>query len=212
MIVDIHTHHLVNKDEIAIRNLSIKEAETVFLSEKTGLFSVGFHPWFLNGCTEDSFAKLEELATDKRIVMIGECGLDKNSNFPIDMQIDIFKKQIELSEFVRKPLIIHCVSYFNELIEIKETKKVQQLWIIHGFRGKPELAHQLIKVGCSLSFGEHFNAESVSYTPINKLYIETDESNLPVSEIYKQIAGIKMCDPEELNAGKLLIEPILLKI
>ena len=184
----------------------------IFASDDAGLFSAGFHPWYLNEFSNENFSKLYKWANDKRFLTIGECGLDKNSSYSLEMQIDIFKKQIELSEFVQKPLIIHCVGCFNELFEIKKTLQPQQLWIIHGFRGKSELAKQAILSGCSLSFGEHYNVESVSYTPINKFFIETDESSLPILEIYKQISNIKSVGVEDLNAGNLLIESINSKI
>ncbi len=212
MIVDIHTHHSTAKEITAIRNLTFREAEIVFASNESGIFSVGFHPWYIGEYTDDSFALLEKWTKDPRFVAIGECGLDKNSKYSVEYQLDVFKKQIELSEKTEKPLIIHCVGCFNELFDLKKTLKLHQTWIIHGFRGKPELARQALKNGCTLSFGELFNAESVSYTPINKLYIETDESNLAIFEIYKRISEIKSCKIEQLNAGNLLIETILAKI
>ena len=106
----------------------------------------------------------------------------------------------------KKPLIIHCVGYFNELLALKKKWNPTQLWIIHGFRGKPELAAQTLKSGCALSYGEHFNAESVRLTPIEKIFVETDESILNINEIYQNIAIIKVCKIEDLNAGIQLLE------
>ena len=202
MFVDIHTHTKSKTKSPAIRNLTFSEAEKFFSSNEGGTVSVGIHPWLANDFSEEALSNLKKWLTEKRFVAIGECGLDKNSKASIEKQLFVFGKHIELSEQEQKPLIIHCVGFFNELFELKKTLKPQQLWIIHGFRGKPELAKQALINGCALSFGEHFNPESVKVTPIERLFIETDESNLPIEEIYAQIAIAKNCLPSHLSAGK----------
>ena len=206
MVVDIHTHSPVQTDYPAIRNLTFDEAETVFATEGNGFFSVGFHPWYANEFTTILLNKLTAWAFDPRFVALGECGLDKNSKVPFDMQIRVFEIQIALSEKACKPMILHCVGSFNELFDLKKKLNPHQLWIIHGFRGKPQLASQALKAGCALSFGEHFNPESVRLTPINRLFIETDESVQPVTEIYRSISLIKNCLPDNLHAGENLIK------
>ena len=209
MFVNIHTHISSNSGYTEIVNLTLKEAREVFNSNRTGLFSVGIHPWEVDNSVVAVFPELEKWLLDKRFVMLGECGLDKFAHAPFELQKSVFEQQVLLSEKTKKPLIIHCVGYYNELFEIKQQLKPQQLWIIHGFRGKPQLAQQAIKNGCTLSFGEHFNAESVKITPVNSLYVETDESKLKVDEIYTQIAFHKSCTVEDLNAGKKLIHFII---
>ena len=206
MIVDIHTHHSTTSGFPTIRNIEFSDPGVTLPSDEAELFSIGIHPWFVGDISTTSFANLEIWANDKRIVAIGECGLDKNGKLSLELQLSIFKKQIELSENIRKPLIIHCVGCFNELFELKKEILPLQKWIIHGFRGKPELAKRALKVGCSLSFGEHYNIESVRQTPIDKLFVETDESTLKIDELYKRLSEIKLCTINELNAGMLLIE------
>ena len=201
MVVNIHTHQRSAAVNPAIINVSFDEAEKIYASQETGFFSVGIHPWDVNEYADTQLEKLEKYLTDKRFVALGECGLDKNSNVPLAKQLFVFNKQIEISERMRKPLIVHCVGCFNELLELKTKLKPRQLWIIHGFRGKPQLARQILKNGCALSFGEHFNEESVRVTPTESLYIETDESHVPVEDIYAKIAAIKNCTPNELTAG-----------
>ena len=202
MFFDIHTHNPSELGLKAIRSLSIEEAEKVFSSSADGLFSVGFHPWYASEFSTESFEKVEKWASDNRFIAIGECGLDKNSKAPIEEQLEIFNMQIALSEKREKPLIIHCVGCFNELLDLKRSLNPSQLWIIHGFRGKPQLAKQALKAGCALSFGEYFNAESVRVTPIEQLYVETDESELPIEQIYDAIAEAKGCNPNDLFAGE----------
>ena len=205
MFVDIHTHKSHKSDYPAIRNLTFDETNALFPSEGNGLFSVGIHPWDADKFSDAMLLKLHKLITDHRFAAIGECGLDKHCNIPLDVQQYAFEQQIALSEQTEKPLIIHCVGYFNELFEIKKKINPRQLWIIHGFRAKPQLAMQALKAGCSLSFGEHFNAESVCVTPLEKLYVETDESQTPIGEIYLHIAQVKNTEPDFLIAGEHFI-------
>ena len=202
MLVDIHTHRFNKSEFPSIINLSFQEAKSILASLENGLFSIGIHPWNVHEFSEKEMTALHDLTSDKRIVAIGECGLDKNSKTSLPTQIQFFSNQIEISEKYQKPLIIHCVGCFNELFELRKKLKPTQVWIIHGFRGKPELAVQALKSGCSISFGEHFNEESVQLTPINKLFVETDESNLSIEKIYSNIAKIKNCLPELLTAGE----------
>ena len=190
---DIHTHSLKSgKAGYRIVNLAFEQVEQMFAEHNDEFFSVGFHPCSLENFSESNLEKLRLFANDNRVKAIGECGLDKNSSFALKTQIFAFEQQIDLSETIEKPLIIHCVGRINELLEIKNTLKPTQLWIIHGFRGKPQLAEQILKSGCALSFGEFFNAESVKITPPEKLFIETDESDKSIEEIYSNIFAIKM--------------------
>jgi len=201
MIVDFHTHLVSTGKFTEIRNLSFSEAETIFASNENGLFSVGFHPWMANEFSAESFDLLEKWVKDERLVLLGECGLDKNSKIPINHQLAVFERQILLSELQKKPLLIHCVGCFNELFSLKKIMNPSQQWIIHGFRGKAQLAVQAMNAGCALSFGEHFNIESVRCTPLDKLFVETDESALSIEEIYRKIAVAKGCQVADLSAG-----------
>ena len=206
MVVNIHTHTSSESSSPAIRNLTFDEAEDLFTSDSKGLVSVGFHPWHADEFTNERMDKLIRWTKDKRLVAIGECGMDKNSKVSMDIQLQVFEQQVLLSEKTQKPVIIHCVGSFNELLDLKKRLKPKQRWIIHGFRGKPELAHQVLKAGCALAFGKYFNIESVRLTPIESLFIETDESEIPITRIYLQISAIKACKVEELNAGENLIK------
>jgi TatD DNase family protein len=208
MLVDIHTHSSVKTDIQAIQNLTFTEAENLFSSDVKGLYSVGFHPWHADEFSSELMDKLTLWTTDRRFITLGECGLDKNSKVQFDVQLNVFEQQIILSEKSYKPLIIHCVGGFNELFGLRKKHHPHQSWIIHGFRGKPDLANRILKVGCSISFGEHFNAESVRLTPTDRLFIETDESQLPITEIYRSIGLIRNCNPEELNAGDNFLKQV----
>lgn len=205
MLVDIHTHNCNSRDNISVINLSLAESDVVLSENESGYFSLGIHPWEIDNLSSESMNKLMNYVSDSRVVAIGECGLDRNIKTPLETQIELFKKQIDISETIQKPLIIHCVGCFNELIGLKKAIKPRQKWIIHGFRGKPQLAQQLLNAGFNLSFGLQFNQESVKITPFEQLFIETDESVINVSEIYSKIAFLKESSVSALNAGYNLI-------
>lgn len=204
--IDIHTHHVATDSSgIAVRNLSLSAAEAFVVAGDSGAISVGIHPWDA-GHPETQWAdRLMDVCRHSSTVLIGECGLDKHAHASLQTQTAIFETHIHLSETVCKPLIIHCVGCFNELIDLKKRHKPAQRWIVHGFRGKPPLAIQLLKMGIDLSFGEQFNADSVKATPVDRLFVETDESPMPIAHIYARIASVKGCNPEALNAGERLL-------
>jgi TatD DNase family protein len=206
MLVNIHTHNDCSVDNLQIKNLSLSEAETVLTTVKSGFFSVGIHPRDIENHDSTGLDLLNIHAANNMVVAIGECGLDKNIKTSFDKQLDFFEKQIIISETFKKFLVIHCVGYFNELMDLQKRVRPSQKWIIHGFRGKPQLATQLLKNGISLSFGEKFNPESVKIIPFDNLYIETDESEIPLEELYNRIASIKGCNIPDLCAGFNLLK------
>ncbi|MDR0810892.1 MAG: TatD family hydrolase [Paludibacter sp.] len=206
MFFDVHSHTFKPNSKQTIVNLEFDDAEEFFASTRENFVSVGFHPCFLDVFSENNFAKLKRWATDKRVKTLGECGLDKYSRFDLKTQILVFERQVILSEKAGKSLVIHCIGRANELLAIKRAMKPAQLWIIHGFRGKAQLAEQFLKADCALSFGEFFNVESVKITPLDKLFIETDESAKDIADIYFDIAKIKNCKIENLKAGQEFFE------
>ncbi len=134
--------------------------------------------------------KLRKAALRPDVVAIGECGIDlmREGMAPAAIQMNVLKKHIEISESVKKPLILHSVKGQEIICGMRKEMKPEQEWIIHGFRGKPTILDMYLKAGIAVSYGEHFNEESVRRTPPDKLYTETDESQIPIREI---IAGIE---------------------
>lgn len=204
--IDTHTHNLQTDNPFAVINIPIDQLRETLQSAKNGFYSVGIHPWDVHNTDSSLLDVLEESLTDSRIKAIGECGFDRNAKATFKEQGYFFERQVLLSEKYEKPLIIHCVAAFNELILLRKRFAATQNWILHGFRGKPEMAHQLLRHGFALSYGEKLNPLSVQVTPLDKLCIETDESTTPIDETYKQIAVLKNCRPDELNAACSLLK------
>jgi TatD DNase family protein len=151
-------------------------------------FSCGIHPWDA-GDSGSPFKLLKEIVSDANVVAIGEVGLDKLKGTDMVVQIDLFKKQIELAIAVNKPLIIHCVKAWDELIGLyKEYQKQGVPWIIHGYRGNPEQTKHLSKLGFKFSIGEKFNSDSVRQIPVTDIFCETDLSDLTICKVYENIS------------------------
>ena len=130
----------------------------------------------------------------------------------MELQTNLFRKEILLSEAKGLPLVIHCVKAFNELIQLRKEIRPQQPWIVHGFRGKLPLAEDLLKHGCFLSFGAKFQVEAVRNTPIDRLFVETDDSGIPIEDIYQNIANVRgMASGELIEAVNKNVQKVFLK-
>ena len=194
--LNIHTHSSVHPDtEI----LSLSPASLLENQEAIHV-SVGIHPWELTEANADAlWENLQKAIEDKRVVAIGECGIDKLKGPSLDLQIALFKKEALLAEAHSIPLVIHCVKAFNELILLKKEIKPLQPWIIHGFRGKLSLAKDCIRHGFYLSIGTHFQEDALKAIPSDRLFIETDEADKSIEDIYQNIAQVRGMELEELK-------------
>jgi TatD DNase family protein len=161
--------------------------------------SVGIHPWFLTeGNVDQLLAALHQSLEDERVVALGEAGLDKLRGETMTIQTAVFRQEVALSEKLGLPMIIHCVKAYNELAQLKKELQPHQPWIIHGFRGKKNVAVNLLRQGFYLSFGARFQEEAVRSVPLERMFVETDESPESIEEICCRIAEAKGVTPEEL--------------
>lgn len=192
---NIHTHSLVHPESEILA-----QSPELFPSDKLPVYtSISIHPWFLTEeNAESQWKALQKQVSHPSVLAIGEGGLDKLKGPDMELQVKILKQQVALSEEKSLPLIIHCVKAFNELIQLKKELRPHQPWIIHGFRGKEALAIDCIRHGFYLSYGEHFQENALKATPQEKLFIETDESEIPVQEIYQSIALVHGIGLQEL--------------
>ena len=122
------------------------------------------------------------------VVAIGETGLDKGAEAPLDCQREIFRASASLAENAGVFLIIHCVKAWDELIASKKELKPRVPWIIHGFRGNATLAGQLIRQGFYLSFGEYFNPGAVREAWPGRLFAETDDREIDIRTVYRNLS------------------------
>lgn len=185
-ILDIHTHHLPAEPGLAILNVSPAE----FIPESGQYYSVGYHPWYLSDDGSEDWSLLSELVGQPQVLAVGEAGLDKITEVDYSLQKTAFERQAIMAMEAQKPLIIHCVRSYNEIMELKKTLKPTNPWVIHGFRGKKELARQLTDHGILLSYGFHYQEAALQAMPIGMLFLETDESNQDIYLLYEQVATL----------------------
>lgn len=173
---DFHTHDLSAPPGSAIVNLprGVLLCAADFIPRSGALYSAGIHPWWTCGDTEPLFEGLERLLERGVAVAVGECGLDCLRGAGIDVQREIFRRQVVLAERYALPVTVHCVRAFDVLLAMHKRLRPSTRWTVHGFRGRPALARQLLAAGLDLSFGPRFHSGSFALTPPSRRHLETD--------------------------------------
>lgn len=204
MFLDIHTHQTKQEQgAVAIQSISLSES-TFLAMPKTKPISIGIHPWY--GKLEElekNMKYLNVLARQENVKLIGECGLDKLKGETMESQQQMLEAQILLAEELQKPVILHCVKAFDELIALKKRLRPSVPMIIHGFNKKLEMAQQLVNQGFYLSFGAAVLKSEKVALALEKtqapFFLETDEADVDIKEIYTKVAEIKKISVDELK-------------
>jgi TatD DNase family protein len=202
--INIHSH-IPSVVGVSIRNVDTRD----FSSESaiSGFYSLGLHPWFIEQQdVGQAMGKIAAVLADSNLLAIGECGLDKLQSMSLLKQIEVFEQQIQLAERCQKPLIIHCVRAFNELLQLKKSSLADIAWVIHGFNSKPAVAESLLKQGFYLSMGKALlnpqsnAAKTLQIMPLQQLFLETDAAeDILISDIYAAAAKIVGLSIENLQ-------------
>lgn len=192
-IIDIHTHSLNSEKGSALISIGLESG----LMTNDNYYSVGLHPWSISNYEDESIEMLFKLISYSNVLAIGECGLDMARGPSMNIQEAVFVKQLKLSEYFEKPVIIHQVRSIDRIIKLKKEMTPKQRWLIHGFRGGPVQASQLLALNIDISFGKNFNIETVKHIPLNRLFVESDEY-FDVCAIYRDISTALSVDVEEL--------------
>lgn len=180
MFYNLHTHISSNDAEV-VEIVNIEPSDELLPGK---IYSTGIHPWHIDRASESWVEDVEKKLASPQVVALGECGLDKQIATSIRQQEAIFQTQIDLAESYKRPLIIHCVKAWQELLSIKKRHNPQMPWIIHGFRGNAQLAEQLLTHGLYLSFGFYFQSESLKVAWPEKVFLETDDRPVAIQTIY----------------------------
>lgn len=203
--VNIHTHNSIdNKDIIEIKNIDIDE---IVDTDVSYFYSIGIHPWNVddNSRCENTLTFIERNIEQPGFLAIGECGLDRTSAHDFNRQKEIFIKQIKLSEQNKKPLILHAVRSYSDIIAIRKDTKSKTPWIIHGFQGNEQTTEQLLRHELYLSFGDVlFKNENkarrlLQIIPTERLFLETDTAEREIDDVYKRAASLKSIDIDTLR-------------
>lgn len=194
MLINIHTHHFQNQ---GIEIINKEDNPNTY-----DLFSYGIHPWNADKWIELATHFLTE-TTNGNCLAIGEIGLDKLKGPSIQDQINVFKAQIAISEQLQLPVIIHCVKAWNEIKQLKQQLKPQQVWIYHGFE-KAVLVEDVVNSTTYLSFGAAILTnlklqEALLKVPLNQLFLETDTADCSILTLYELVSKLKNIPLQELE-------------
>lgn len=201
--IDIHTHHPVHSEEIlSVPSLFLQNID--FQANNNTFFSAAIHPWHaaeFNPCQVSDM--LENLIKMPGLIAIGETGLDKTCTADYQLQKLIFEIHLGFAEKHHKPLIIHAVKSWNEMIVY--LKRAQGPFILHGYSEGIELTKQLSGLGAYFSLGKSVLRitprfrEAIQFIPPASLFLETDDSHAEISEIYLETSKILGISLEELK-------------
>lgn len=200
MLYNVHTH----LSDSGADHFSIRNIHENFAQEITGqAVSMGLHPWYLHADNfEQQFEELKGNVIKPEVLAIGECGLDKIAQTDWNLQLMAFQRQIALAGETGKPLIIHCVRAFNEVLS--HLKPVKIPVVFHGVNNKRSVIQPVVNAGYYLSFGKAlFNhqeqvLETFRKTPLEQVFLETDDLESDISEMYQLAARIRRIPEEEL--------------
>lgn len=204
--VDVHTHNPEQASGVvSVVNILVGKDENLTLPVR-GFFSAGLHPWYIDENTlDEDFAEIEALTENKMLAAIGEAGLDMLANSHLDLQKQVFERHLLIASKCIKPLMVHCVKAHNEVISLYKKSGLDVVLIFHGFNNNLEIAGQLLKHGCYLSFGEALlnknsnAARLITRIPLDKLLLETDDADVSINEIYQNAARLLDLEIERLK-------------
>lgn len=180
--VNIHTHHPTGRH-----------------IEPSG---AGIHPWEAGSKGADGLADAIAQAD-----AAGETGLDFICSVPRERQEEIFREHLRIAAELDKPVILHCVRAFEPMMKILAEFPLRAV-IFHGFTGSPQQAERAVRRGYYLSFGHRTfkspkTVEALKLTPLQNLFLETDDADISIEEIYRRAAEVKGLTTGELQAATL---------
>lgn len=200
-LVNLHTHQFTNQPDI----LEVVNQYPRGFDATAAYYSIGIHPWSIDESKlESDLLIIEQKAQQQNCLTLGECGLDKRIETDLNLQLEVFEIQLLLAQKYGKPVIVHCVAAFQELVEVKKRLQVSVPMIVHGFSKNEQIARQLLDNGFYLSFGKYLlrnpELESVFQSvPDDRFFLETDTVEESIAEVYTLAAKYKKVNVEDLR-------------
>jgi TatD DNase family protein len=192
--IDIHVHDGKPAPGIFILE-SLMAHEGKLPEDVSGVaYTYGIHPWFLNQNNHRQLLNsVENSVSHRDIIAVGESGFDRLKGPSIELQRMAFEEQIAISEKTDKPVVVHCVKAWDELLSVQKKIKPKMPWLVHGFRGNKELADQLLSKGMYLSFWYDFvlrpeSGALLKHLPVDRIFLETDGADTDIRKIYEKVA------------------------
>jgi len=204
--IDIHVHDGTPASGIFILE-SLMAHEGKSPSDTSGVgYTYGIHPWFLTEVNHKQLLySVESSISFPGVIAVGEAGFDRLRGPSVELQRQTFEEQVKISEETAKPVVVHCVRGWDELLLVRKRLKPKMPWLVHGFRGNVELATQLLSKGMYLSFWFDFilrpeSSSLLKKLPLNKIFLETDGADVDIRDIYKKVANDLDLSVDELKS------------
>lgn len=200
--IDFHTHNSAGaEDTVSVVNLTAGDEVPADFPVNT-LFSAGIHPWQL---TDDNLPELQtELlltAAHPHTVVIGEAGYDRIRGAGRETQEKAFMFQAALAAEMGRPMVIHCVKGWDDLIAAHRVVRPARPWVIHGFRGNGSLASSLAREGFWFSLGSAgLTTDVLDSVRHDKLLLETDDSGEPIADVYRLFVAATGYDEQKAES------------
>ena len=198
---NLHTHKWINQPNV----LELVNQYPQEFDATIPYYSIGIHPWFIvEERVEVDLAIIESKLQESNCLAVGECGLDKRIEVPMELQQMVFERQLLLAQKYQKPVVIHCVAAFQELIAIKKKLNISVPILIHGFSKNIQVAKQLVDNGFYISFGKYLllnpELEAVfKSVPDNRFFLETDTVEEGIEAVYELAAKYKGVSVKEIQ-------------
>ena len=184
-------------------------------------FSTGIHPSDVEEADDSIFDQMKNYATHKKMVAIGEIGLDyfKYDN-DRNTQKYFFEKAIEIAHELKKPIVVHNRDADQDMYDILKSAEIEKIGgVLHCFSSPVDVAEKMVDIGMHLSFTGNITfknsklTDSVKVVPMDKIMLETDSpfltphpnrgkrndpSYIPlISEKVAEIKGLEVSDVME---------------
>ncbi|WP_081210431.1 TatD family hydrolase [Salegentibacter sediminis] len=142
----------------------------------------GLHPTHVKDDFEEELAKVEKQFLERNFVAVGEIGIDLYwDKSTLEIQKVAFRRQIQLAKKYKLPIVIHCREAFDEIFEVLESEKSEDLYgIFHCFTGTYEQAQQAMSYNMKLGIGGVVTFKNgkidkfLKQIPIEEIVLETD--------------------------------------
>lgn len=206
--VNAHSHRPAQSpEELAVLNVRLGyEAIPEELPANT-LISIGIHPWDIGRDWKNVMvSRPTGPSPNHDPAAIGECGFDRLRGPEMATQHAVFEAHVHLAEEMYLPLIVHCAKAFEDLQQALKRLRPAVPVIVHGFDKHPQLAQELLRAGCYLSFGKALlkpgssAAKSLVIIPEDRFLFETDDADTDIREVYAAAAALRGREISEIRS------------
>jgi TatD DNase family protein len=206
MYLDAHAHSIISSSDIkTIISLDPRNEQCSDINQ--GLFTLGLHPWYIKDISLDKvLTKIAKLKDHPHFIGLGECGLDRHKEEDFELQMKVFKEQLDFAhDNDIKLVVIHCVRAFSDLMAVLKQTKYRNKLFFHDYNGNLETTNELLKYESYFSFGYKLeNTTTKAYKsfcslPLDRIFLETDDFEINIEKVYQLAAQIKKISLDDLQ-------------